>query len=99
MIRPILAAASAFGLVLAAQGASASDAAQVVVEHADLDLSTVEGQAMLDHRIELAARKVCTIPAKTGSFVSRLDRNCYVSTVNATKQRMAMAGGASPRSH
>lgn len=98
MIRPLIAAASAFGLVLAAQGAVASPARTgVAVDHADLDLSTVQGQRELDRRIEVAARRVCTVEARTGTIVKRLDRNCYETAMRSARQNVAVAD-ASPAS-
>lgn len=88
MIRPFIAAAAAFGLVLAAQSASA---AGVAVQHADLDLSTPQGQQELDKRIDVAAKKACTVPAKVGTMLKRVDRECYASAVQSVRQNVALA--------
>lgn len=88
MIRPLFAAASAFGLVLAAQSASAN---QVSVQHADLDLSTPQGQAELDRRIDRAARKACTVSAPTGTMLKKLDKECYASAVSSVRQQATLA--------
>jgi UrcA family protein len=92
MIRPLFAAASAFGLVLAAPPALAGSADNhIVVEHADLNLSTAQGMAELDRRIDRAARKVCTVSAKTGTMLKRLDQDCYASAVSSVRQQVALA--------
>lgn len=88
MIRPILAAASAFGLVLAAQGHAAT---QITVDHSDLDLSTSAGQAELDKRIDKAAKKACTVVAPTGTMMKKLDRDCYEAAVGSVRQNVALA--------
>lgn len=96
MIRPIFAAASAFGLVLAAQSAAAS---QVSVQHADLDLSTAQGQAELDKRIDRAARKACTVSAPTGTMLKKLDQECYASAVSSGRKNFALASRSATPSH
>lgn len=96
MIRPFITAAAAFGLVLAAQGATA---AAITVRHADLDLSTAQGQQELGKRIEIAARKACTVPAKVGSIVNRVNKECYEAAVQSVRQNVALAQRTTSPSH
>lgn len=48
------------------------------VAFADLDLSTAEGQAKLESRIDAAARAICQVNRQqTGSRVRSAERKCY----------------------
>ncbi len=57
---------------------------EIRVSYADLDISRPAGAASLYHRIEAAARKVCT-PASTGDYLrTRANfRACYNKAVDA----------------
>ena len=86
-------ALGAIVLALGAQPALASTdtaAPRAAVSHSDLDLTTVQGRKELDRRVAQAARKVCTVPAPTGSLISRVDASCYVAARDSAKPRMAM---------
>lgn len=61
------------------------------VAYADLDLSTAEGQAALDERIEDAAREYCgAATISTGTRLSSAKKRACVSTMTAkAKQQFA----------
>jgi len=70
-------AATGFALSPAAQAAETGRAVTVV--HADLDLSTEEGKAELDRRIDHAAKEACGYnEAQVGTLIrTREQRTCY----------------------
>jgi len=49
--------------------AAAAETAQIGVRYADLDLSTEEGRATLDRRIEESARAICGRDVTTGTIL------------------------------
>jgi len=67
----------------------------VAVKVADLDLSTPQGQAKLDKRIDRAAKAVCTSrEATTGSIVSStVDQACYKEARQKVQEQVAMMTG------
>ena len=67
----------------------------VAVKVADLDLSTPQGQAKLDKRIDRAAKEVCTSRvATTGSIVSStVDQTCYKEARQKVQEQVAMMTG------
>lgn len=92
MIRPLIAAAAAFGIVLSAQVAAAGTAgSQMMVQSSDLDLASPQGQRELDRRIDRAARKVCTVAATTGTQINRVNRSCYTAAVASVRQNLTLA--------
>jgi UrcA family protein len=88
----IFAAMAAIGLVAAAQPAFAESKA---VTYSDLDLSTPEGMAQLDARIDLAAKNVCGFNEdKFGSRMpSREARACYKEARADIAKRIAQLTG------
>lgn len=83
-----LALAAALALV---PGAALAAPASVEVKYRDLDLSTPEGTAKLNKRIEAAAREVCTTRIDTGSIKNRsLDSHCYTETLQKLQQQIAL---------
>lgn len=69
-----------------APSAHATSHAQIEIRHADLDLSDPRGMQELERRIQRAARKLCTVPAVTGSRIDRLDNRCHASAVESARQ-------------
>lgn len=86
-------ATATFGLALTGAPAFAGDATVRTseVSTAGLDLSSPEGQEMLDRRVEAAARKVCDIrTGRTGSRIKSLDaRSCYQQALATAKRQVA----------
>lgn len=93
MNRTLVAAAAAAFATLATFGSS--HAATTVVQTADLDLATAEGQAKLDSRIERAVRLVCSDVA-TGSRIARADVGC-MAQARASIEKQVAARHATPR--
>ena len=65
--------------------AGAAHAATTTVQTSDLDLTTAEGQAKLDARLDRAARSVCS-EFYTGSHIQSVDSAC-VARVRASVER------------
>lgn len=88
-------AAAAVGLAVTATPALAGNSIIKTVEvtAAGLDLSTVEGQRILDKRVEAAARKVCGVETvSTGSRIKSLnERACYKKALAGAKRQVASA--------
>lgn len=86
-------ASAAFGLVFTATPAFAgSDGYRTQeVSFAGLDLATVEGQRMLDQRVERAARAVCGYDELgVGTRIrSNESRECLVKARASAKQQVA----------
>ncbi|BDI59828.1 UrcA family protein [Qipengyuania nanhaisediminis] len=58
------------------------------VSTAGIDLATPEGQAMLDRRIERAAREVCQVDAvRTGTRIRAADSVACLAHARASAQR------------
>lgn len=69
-----------------AASASTPERPSIAVPTADLDLTGIEGQAMLDLRLRDAARTVCGRP-RIGSNVDLSQRRrCRILTVRAARQ-------------
>lgn len=92
MKTPLMALAASLA-VLTAVPASAES---ITVEHRDLNLSSPEGQAALDQRIDRAARKVCGLDEqRTGTRLAPLkDTKCYRQAKAQVKQQVAAAVAA-----
>ena len=87
-------AAAALGLAVTATPALAGDEApKGKVSLSGLDLSTAEGQKMLDQRIDRVARDICEVDkVQTGSRLkSRAVRDCYNKARKSAKQQVAAA--------
>ena len=91
---PFLAAAA---LACSASGplfAANSDAPQVSVRYTDLDLSTSEGRAALETRIQVAARNLCGLdetPATGTRIASPSRRACYEKATSQIGESIARA--------
>ncbi len=73
--------------------AAPASAGSIVVQHADLNLATVEGQKTLDRRINAAARKVCqfsSAPAN-GALATAEARRCVSKARASAAQAFAIA--------
>lgn len=92
MIKTALTAAS-IALVATAAPAIAGplDAPTQKVSFADLDLSTPEGQAALDRRIDAAARDVCHLDdMRTGTRLKAQERKrCYAKARASAENQVA----------
>ena len=93
MNRTLVAAAAAAFASFATIGAS--HAATTAVETAGLDLTTAEGQAKLESRIERAVRIVCS-DAVTGSRIAWIDKGC-MAKARASIEKQVAARRATPR--
>lgn len=86
-------ALASFGLTTAAVPALAesSDMATLVVSTAGLDLSSPEGQRILDRRIESAARKVCDNDRmRTGTRIPASEaRQCVAKAAAIARKQVA----------
>lgn len=95
------ATAAACGLALIATPALADSGyvPSATVTFKDLDLSTAEGQAELDRRIENAARVMCELDRKsTGTRIaSRASKQCYNTALKTTKKQVAKLVAAEQR--
>ncbi len=67
----------------------------VAVKYADLDLSTPQGQAKLDQRVDRAAKGVCTTyQVMTGSLrTANVDEKCYQEALANLKAQLATLTG------
>ena len=89
-------AAATIGLAVTATPALAGERIvnTTTVTTAGLDLSTIEGQEMLDRRVKAAARKVCGVEnvSTAGSRIKSLSaRSCYQKALASAKQQVASA--------
>lgn len=89
-------AAATIGLAVTATPALAGErlVKTTTVTTAGLDLSTIEGQEMLDRRVKAAARKVCGVEnvSTVGSRIKSLSvRSCYRKALTSAKQQVASA--------
>ncbi len=84
---------AAAGIALVATPALAADAPDqsMQISYRDLNLSTPEGQAKLDQRVDVAARQICELSTNTtGTRIqSRSKRACYDNAVKSVKQQIA----------
>lgn len=88
----LAAALAASGLILTPAIASAAEQERSAsVAYTDLDLSTEEGVAALDQRIDRAARHVCELDRTTmGTRIRDRDaRNCYEQAKRSIEERFA----------
>lgn len=86
--------AAALGLVFAAAPAIANDDKNTMtVSTKGIDLGTPEGQAMLERRVDKAARQICQLDGSaTGTrLVRRGARDCYNKARASAKQQMVAA--------
>ena len=85
-----------FAMVPAASAASATQAEQrsAAIVYSDLDLSTEEGIAELDRRIDRAAREVCSMHGQqTGTRIaSREARTCVLEAKRELNRHLAQSG-------
>lgn len=88
MTRTIAAAAAAFATFACFATTSQAFADTATVRVADLDLSSAEGQAKLDQRIDRAARQVCS-SANTGSRIAKVDTACVGKARAAIERQLA----------
>jgi UrcA family protein len=89
------AAAAALATVATFAATSSARAETTTVQIGDLDLSTAEGQAKLESRIDRAARRVCK-DAVTGSRVAAIDAEC-VKNAKASIEKQLTARSATSR--
>lgn len=69
-----------------AASASAPDMPSIAVPTFDLDLTSAEGQAVLDLRLRNAARAVCGRPLADSNLDMSERRRCRILTVRAARQ-------------
>ncbi len=82
---------AAIGLVATPAFAGTEKAPTETVSYAGLDLSTVEGQELLEQRIDSAARRVCQmdrLPTGTKIIPSEA-RACYAKAKASAHQQVA----------
>lgn len=86
-----LAAVCSLGLIASPALAAKPETQSMSVEYADLNLSSPEGLAKLDRRIDKAARKVCRMDEiQTGTRVRSANaQRCYEAAINSAKSQMA----------
>lgn len=87
-MKSMLIAFFAAGAVLAGTPAVAEN---VAIQHRDLDLSTAQGQKVLEQRIDRAAREVCGLDAvRTGTRVQSSEaKRCYAQAKAQAKKSLA----------
>ena len=88
MKRPQYAIAAFFGALLAAQPVLAETAA---ITYDDLDLTTAEGKAELDRRVDKAAKDICGYSElMVGSRIVPAEaRKCYKDALKQIKKSVA----------
>ena len=84
----IAAAAFATFATFATVGAGAAQAATTTIQVGKLDLTSAEGQASLDAKIDAAARKVCSAPVPA-SRILRVDESCASKARASVEQQVA----------
>jgi len=87
-----LAAALAAGAMIATPAVAAEgEGATMQVRYSDLDLSTDEGQAALERRLDRAAELVCGIDRRTNGVAlpSTEARACYRETIKNFEREIA----------
>lgn len=93
MAHKIILALATAALVVSPVAASATTTEQRTtgVSYADLDLTTEDGRAQLDRRIDAAARQVCAIgETDLGTrIMTREKRACYREARQQLEQRFA----------
>lgn len=91
MIKQFIAAAALSAAIASPAMAAADGAPNGEIEYSDLDLSTDEGVAELDTRIERAARFICEMDVTTtGSrVVPKEKRNCVKTVRVSAKKQLA----------
>ncbi|MCB2065714.1 MAG: UrcA family protein [Erythrobacter sp.] len=91
VIKTGLAAAIAASAALAVPAAAAEQGESVRVRYSDLNLSTDQGQAALQRRLERAAEEVCGVDRNSSGMAlpSRQARRCYNETVRNFEREVA----------
>ena len=101
MNKALIAAVALIGTTIpAAAFAQSTDAQQTAIVYKDLNLSTSEGQAELDRRIENAARQICGLDdVVTGSRIKSAEsRKCYKQALSSARRAMASVINQSKKS-
>ena len=80
-------AAAAFA-TFATLGTGTAQAATTTIQVGRLDLTSAEGQASLDAKIDAAARKVCSAPVPA-SRILRIDESCASKARASVEQQGA----------
>ncbi len=86
----LLASTAAILLAISAHPALA-DAPTADVRYGDLDLSTREGRATLDRRIDAAARNLCSVGASRDLRQAMASQRCYRVALDSTRTQLAAA--------
>lgn len=89
------AAAAAIATLFTFAAMPSAHAESTAVQVADLDLSTDDGQAKLDSRIDRAVRNVCS-EAITGSRIATIDKDC-ASRARASIEKQVASRRATSR--
>jgi len=86
-------AAAVIGLVATPAFAGPEKGPSTSVSYAGLDLSTTEGQKLLEQRIDIAARRMCQLDQlPTGTrIISSAHRSCYAKAKASAKSQVAIA--------
>lgn len=86
-----LAAASiGFAGIAAPAMANTPEKKSASVSYAGLDLNTIEGQELLEQRVEIAARRVCGYnQAPTGTRMRNEARDCLAKARASARQQVA----------
>ncbi|MEL6237481.1 MAG: UrcA family protein, partial [Pseudomonadota bacterium] len=85
-------AAASFGVVGLATPAMAgtTEKRTETVNYAGLDLNTIEGQKLLDQRVEIAARRVCAVNEAGRDVRQRREaRACLIKARSSARQQVA----------
>ena len=62
----------------------------MTVSYAGLDLNTIEGQKLLEQRVEIAARRVCNYNrTQTGTLIRTKARECLAKARASASQQVA----------
>jgi UrcA family protein len=81
------------GAAITVVPAGSYDVRQAVVKYNDLDLSTVDGRDVLDHRLDRAVKLVCGNARNETLSMKMVVRRCVVKTTNeiAPQRQLALA--------
>ena len=92
-MKSIILAAAALGMVSTPAFAGPANVPSTSVSYDGLDLATVEGQKILDARIDAAARSICRVDdVRTGTRLkSSESRACYAKARASAKKQVASA--------
>jgi UrcA family protein len=83
----LIAVCAAGAPMMACAAEPASEVSQVEVQAGDLDLSTAHDQAVLQHRLRMAARRVCRTDNPSFSAMSDEMLSCQAQAMESAREK------------